>query len=894
MSSRFIALPHGKSLASILIGVGLMSASHQSALAQERLLYTSSLQDWGTFPSTPSPDSLTVVTQYTEESLTFCFQQVLVRQDGCSSSFYDGEVHPLAMTERKATPYIATSPLRSVTRIRMVQRATGGNCGLRVEARGGGDDRWVTLLDQRTHSGMHEDWIEVNRTDVQIRWSNLSSSQNAYLFELDIYGNVDDRTPRLDSFTFGGQDYDPGLFVTRNDDNVLEGTVRLPKTSAFPTGQHPLTRLRATEGAEVRHVAYRVADSLHTDVALQVGRNGQESSYLIHFVGKPDYPVRYLDGQGRLLGSQWVEEDAPIGTFALDGQRLDLEPGMKFRGWCDAPSDGDRISPARPITQPMDLYALVTAEEVPATRGRLFYELRNPHFDPQEHEGFNVVAGDGHYSGRQHGWLFAAGSEVEVLTGTESYIVVGACAQLAGQAGHEQGQQPSGNRQPILIGTDTLWMSPRQEGERCLYHYRGASGPLRLRFIEDTYIHSLAIDNVADDPIAPNAAGYYVVRAGDAMHLLTTIDVVNDRNASAEAAPARIFIPDGDYDLGVTSLTPLMGHHVSLIGQSMEHTIIHSLPWIEGIGTATLLNLGTDNYLQDLTLRNDLDYYADTEAGRAPCLQDNGDLTICHHVRMLSYQDTYYSNRDGQRLYWEDCELHGAFDYLCGRGTVYYNRVKLVLESLERDRPSGEAIITAPYTAEGDMGYIFDHCEVEVNSATFNWGRAWGGHSHLAFLWTRIPADRQLAPTRFEPEGMNAAATDFYEYGTTDASGREVTPQSNVVHFTHQRGDQTYETVLPAERLDDYALDHIFPGWHPDEQTRQKGAPEVHQQDNRLSWTCPSGPSAALITVDGKYCIITPDTSLALPAESLRGHRITVRLAGARGGFGEEAVLTPL
>jgi pectin methylesterase-like acyl-CoA thioesterase len=62
----------------------------------------------------------------------------------------------------------------------------------------------------------------------------------------------------------------------------------------------------------------------------------------------------------------------------------------------------------------------------------------------------------------------------------------------------------------------------------------------------------------------------------------------------------------------------------------------------EGIGkTATLLNRGWNTYEQDLTLKNDLDYYHSGPAGRAVCWQDKGNRVIFKRVRMLSYQDTY-------------------------------------------------------------------------------------------------------------------------------------------------------------------------------------------------------------------------------------------------------------
>lgn len=839
--------------------------------ASERLIYTSALHDWGSYPSQLQPDSFSLMTRYTEESLTISFQQVLIRPDGCSSSFYGGQVHPLAMTERKATPYILTSPLRSLTRVRFMQGATGGNCGFRLEAWGEGDSCWVTLFDERLRSGMHEQWVNVERRNVRLRFSNTSSSQNSYLFELDLYAEVPDQEhPRLDKFTFASQTYAPGAFVSRNADQVLEGTVHLSKQLAFPSSDHPLNDLQ-TLGGELTDIQYNQLSPLHTQVAMTVrSASGEQQRYLLHFVGKPDFTISYLSPQGRLLCQQYIEQDAQIGQFACTIDRLSITAGQQFRGWFDQRRNGHLITPDHIVTGPMTLHAAITDVEGPSGHRRWFYDLRNPDFQPAHHEAF-LPEGDYSYVGRQHGWTFQAGSVLHLLVGSDTYLVLGGCSQ---------------HPVAMLVGQDTLQLRPTVEGNRTLYHYQGAEGRLTLRFLEPTTLHTLAIDNVADRPIQPDASGYYRVQPGDVEHLLMTLDVVNHRNADPSSSPAHIFIPDGDYDMGITSLTPISGHNISLIGQSKEGTILRNLPWIEGIGTATLLNIGRNNYLQDLTLQNDLDYYADTEAGRAPCLQDVGQHTICKGVRMLSYQDTYYScGPEGQQLYWEDSELHGSFDFLCGRGTVFYNRVDLVLESMEREPGRGEAIITAPYTIGQDMGYVFDHCRVYVGSQRFNWGRAWGGTSHCAFLYTQIPADSLLIPTRYEPEGMNSAATHFFEYQTRDSEGHMVTPPSNIVHFTHQDGDQTYETVLTDRQAEKYRLDSLFIDWHPSQDTKQICALHPRLKGRQLKWKSPY-PTAAMIVVDGQIEAIVWGNKYRLGVKPKASNQVYIRLANRRGGFG--------
>jgi len=116
-----------------------------------------------------------------------------------------------------------------------------------------------------------------------------------------------------------------------------------------------------------------------------------------------------------------------------------------------------------------------------------------------------------------------------------------------------------------------------------------------------------------------------VVEKGNAQSLLNAISKANELNASQDAPQLYILIPDGLYDLGERVLTRLTGHHVALVGQSMTGTVIQNKPDIKNEGlskTAVIQNRGTENYFQDLTLKNALDYYAAGSAGRAATLHD--------------------------------------------------------------------------------------------------------------------------------------------------------------------------------------------------------------------------------------------------------------------------------
>ena len=314
-----------------------------------------------------------------------------------------------------------------------------------------------------------------------------------------------------------------------------------------------------------------------------------------------------------------------------------------------------------------------------------------------------------------------------------------------------------------------------------------------------------------------------VVEKGNAQSLLNAISKANELNASQDAPQLYILIPDGLYDLGERVLTRLTGHHVALVGQSMTGTVIQNKPDIKNEGlskTAVIQNRGQNNYFQDLTLKNALDYYAAGSAGRAAALHDKGTRTICNRVRLLSYQDTYYSDNDQCQLYFQDSEIHGTVDFICGDGDVWFERCLLVTEKRTLDG-SGRNVITAPKTSKTPWGYIFNHCTVQNIVSNFEYARGWSGTPHSIWLHTTLLTPEKLNPTRFDSHGMRTVQNDFKEYGTIDAQGRDITPRSNVVTFTLKDEKNPVETILTDDEAKRYTIKRVFPGWNPQKVIRQ-------------------------------------------------------------------------
>lgn len=308
-----------------------------------------------------------------------------------------------------------------------------------------------------------------------------------------------------------------------------------------------------------------------------------------------------------------------------------------------------------------------------------------------------------------------------------------------------------------------------------------------------------------------------VVKKGDAQSLLEAVQQANKLNAKKDAERLYILIPDGFYDLGKTVLTQVTGNNIAIVGQSMEHTVIQNCPDYqnEGIGkTAVFQNRGTGNVFQDLTLKNALDYYACGAAGRAVTLHDKGTQTVCNRVRMLSYQDTYYSDNEECQHYFQDSEIHGTVDFICGAGDVWFERCRIVTEKRTVDG-HGRCVIAAPRTSKTPWGYIFNHCTVENRVSNFEYARGWHTTPHCIWLYTMLLTPEKLSETRFDYRGMRTVQSDFKEYGTVDANGNNITPATNKVTFQMKDERNTVETILQEDELGRYTMKNVFTSWNP-------------------------------------------------------------------------------
>lgn len=265
-----------------------------------------------------------------------------------------------------------------------------------------------------------------------------------------------------------------------------------------------------------------------------------------------------------------------------------------------------------------------------------------------------------------------------------------------------------------------------------------------------------------------------------------------------------IFVPDGEYQLtGNTTIsfsedpvdengkprkdmngknngkTEIRKSNISLIGQSKEGVKICNHPVVEGISyTATIqLNENTnDFYAQDLTLENQFNYWGalggSSGAGSAVAFWDQGNRSILKNVALMSWQDTYYSDNSSPdyRGYFENCDLAGVVDWICGNGDIWFEKCNLIV----RDRTDNNIVASGTEKSQA-WGYVFNNCTIrpETDKPTQLKGNDWtlarprNNSPACTFLNTKMYTQPRTYGWNKMTEGLKVR---FHEYNSVDES----------------------------------------------------------------------------------------------------------------------------
>lgn len=390
----------------------------------------------------------------------------------------------------------------------------------------------------------------------------------------------------------------------------------------------------------------------------------------------------------------------------------------------------------------------------------------------------------------------------------------------------------------------------------------------------------------------------------------------------------RIFIKQGDYKIPADEESKVTGGdgksysnptiyintpNVSIIGEGMDNTsLTNTIPdaeyknanqknpanVLEGIGKGDVLCLqkeATGTYFQDLKMYSSM---GDAK-GRDIVLNDQSNKTICKNVNLWAYQDTYVSNNQNGKFYFEDGILRGRTDYLCGKGDVYYNNVELWI----CEKGGYLAVPSQPKK----YGYIFKDCtikdatEAKDLNGNYTLGRPWGKGTPIALY---IDTKMEAIPSAAGWDEMSGGYPKrFAEYNSTTSTGSTVDlkdrkkvydayDSKNGDNYVNRRNETAESPILAAEEAAFYTVENIMgqdDDWDPTAATEQASAPtNVKLNSTTLAWDNNDYALLWAVCKNGKVVDFTITPSYIVDDASATW---SVRAANEMGGLSEATVV---
>ena len=340
--------------------------------------------------------------------------------------------------------------------------------------------------------------------------------------------------------------------------------------------------------------------------------------------------------------------------------------------------------------------------------------------------------------------------------------------------------------------------------------------------------------------------------------------------------------------------------YVSFIGQSMEGVVITNqtpdATWdngfgqacpLEGIGNGDVLIInkdGHDAYFQNLTMKSSM---GDAH-GRDIVLNDKSNRTVFKDACLWGYQDTYVSNNQSGKFYFEGGVLRGRTDYLCGKGDVYYNEVTL--------QQCGTGGYLAVPSQAKNYGYVFQNCYIkkETSDVTFYLGRPWGsGTPTASFINTKM----DTAPIGNGWADMSGGwPKRFAEYNSYLTSGTTLDLSGRRTSWTDKEGTQhDNDPILTIDEVQAMSLDKVMgqdDDWDPTALTEQASAPTdvvINTDTKMVTWDNSDYVFCWVIFKDGVYVANTTVPSYEVDDASATW---SVRAANEMGGLSEATTAT--
>jgi hypothetical protein len=339
---------------------------------------------------------------------------------------------------------------------------------------------------------------------------------------------------------------------------------------------------------------------------------------------------------------------------------------------------------------------------------------------------------------------------------------------------------------------------------------------------------------------------------------------------------------DKEYDNPTSVLTAA---NTSFIGESIEGVVLTNVTpdatWnngfgdacpLEGIGKGDVLQIkGSDCYFQNLTIKTSM---GDAH-GRDIAVNDQATRTIFKDACLWGYQDTYVSNNQNGKFYFEGGIIRGRTDYVCGKGDVYYNKVTF------RQVKSGYLAVPS---VPKKYGYIFQSCKITGDtddvSGTYTLGRPWGQGTPIALF---IDTEMEVVPSSIGWNEMsNGWPKRFAEYGSHTSKGVAVDLSGRKTIFGDNHENNP---ILTADEAAAHTLDVVMgqdDQWQPTLLTEQAPMPtNVTVSGSTLTWDNSNYALLWAVCKDGNVVAFTTEPTYTVAENG----QYTVRAANEMGGL---------
>lgn len=462
----------------------------------------------------------------------------------------------------------------------------------------------------------------------------------------------------------------------------------------------------------------------------------------------------------------------------------------------------------------------------------------------------------------------------------------------------------------------SLELKPTASGKTVICEYKGLDYSTEYKFtlaagsVSDLTDNTIAKDIVINFQTKVKPAvtkGNYDFIVPDDGTITEALAAANKRGANATDR-FRVFVKNGTYVFDTNGTTTggdgntyddprsyLKSPYVSFIGESMTGVVITNktpgATWdngygpscpLEGIGNGDVLIIqkeGHDAYFQNLTIKTSM---GDAH-GRDIALQDKSNRTIFKDARLWGYQDTYVSNSDNGKFYFEGGVIRGRTDYLCGKGDVFYNEVTLQ----QCDKGGYTAVPSKPKK----YGYVFSGCYIKKETAdvTFYLGRPWGSGTPIAcFINTKMDA----APLGNGWADMSGGwPARFAEYNSYLASGTTLDLSGRRTSWTDKENNKhSNDPILTLDDVQAMSLHNVMgqdDDWDPTALTEQASAPSgVKLAGTNLTWDNSNYVFCWAVCKNGKVVGFTTEPTYTVDDVTATW---TVRAANEMGGLSESS-----